>query len=151
MTDGSATTSSNVLLASSSLRPLETLRWKYHTAFDDTERNAQPKVIVDVSKVPLNDEMFRPKPFSIHRPSKALCRRMNQLSFRETNKYPLTANHYLGSWERYYYARNDTRRSRRVYDLKSKVQDGRDDWIVPWLDGFVENVGLECAQKLLDF
>ena len=129
---------------------LESLRWKYHTSLQDKERNAQPKVIVDVSKVSSKDEMFKPKPFSIHRPSKALCRRLDQIAFEETRKYPLSVNHYLGSWERYY-SRNDTRRSRRAFDWKANVQDGRDDWISPWLDGFVDDVGLERARDLLEF
>ena len=127
---------------------LETLRWKYHTSFEDKERNAQPKVIVDVSAVPDEDEMFRPKPFSIHRPSKALCRRIDQLDFHKPEKFPLSVQHYLGSWERYY-ARNDTRRSKRVYEFKAEVSDGREDWIASWVDGFVQRMGQERAKALL--
>jgi hypothetical protein len=127
---------------------LETLRWKYHTSYNDTERNAQPKVIIDVSQSPRNDEMFQRKPFSIHRPSKALCRRIDQLDFKTPGRFPLSVNHYLGTWERYY-ARNDTRRSARAYNFKANVSDARDEWITSWVLGFMERVGSQRAMDLL--
>jgi hypothetical protein len=131
----------------------ESLRWKYHTAFDDKERNAQPKVIVDVSVVDEKDQMFHKKPFSIHRPSKALCRRIDQLDFKRKERYPLTVNHYLGSWERYI-GRNDSRRSRRFYDYKSNVTSTgggleTDNFVSSWLNGFVQHVGPTVARSLL--
>lgn len=127
---------------------LETLRWKFHAEFNDTERNAQPKVLVDVSRVPWKDEMFSDKPFSIHRPSKRLCRRIDQLRPREANRFPLMVHHYLGSKERYF-ARNDTRRSERFYEFKAHVAAGSDEWIMPWIDGFVEAMGVDTAVALL--
>jgi hypothetical protein len=128
----------------------ETLRWKYHTDFNDTERNAQPKVIVDVSTVRANDEMFQPKAFSIHRPSKRLCRRLDQMNLTQFQRFPLSVNHYIGSWERYF-ARNDTRRSQRTYDFKAHVQNGvDDDWISEWIDGFIKFVGIDTAKELLN-
>lgn len=126
----------------------ETLRWKYHTFFNDVERNAQPKVIVDVSAVSSKDEMFS-KPFSIHRPSKSICRRIDQLHFHQLQRYPITVNHYTGSWERYYLAKNDTRRSEKAYNFKAHVADGYDDWMPPWLDGFVLAIGENAAKELL--
>lgn len=127
----------------------ETLRWKYHAALTDKERNAQPKVMVDVSAVGADDEMFDKKAFSIHRPSKKLCRRIDQLTFDMVEKYPLTVNHYVGARERYV-ARKDTRRSDRAYEYKAHVDaGGSDDWITTWLDGFVQEQGPENAFALL--
>jgi hypothetical protein len=127
----------------------ETLRWKYHAALTDKERNAQPKVMVDVSAVPLDDEMFHEKAFSIHRPSKKLCRSIDQLTFDKVEKYPLTVNHYVGARERYV-ARKDTRRNERAYEYKAHVHaGGSDDWITTWLDGFVQEQGPEKASALL--
>jgi hypothetical protein len=126
----------------------ETLRWKYHAALTDKERNAQPKVIVDVSAVDATDEMFNPKAFSIHRPSKKLCRRIDQLTFDTVEKYPLAVNHYVGTYERYV-ARNDTRRNERAYEYKAHVDAGSDDWITTWLDGFVQEQGSDKASALL--
>jgi len=137
-----------LLLNSSAHPPLETLRWKYHTNYTDTDRNAQPKVLIDVSAVPGNDEMFTPKPFSIHRPSKKLCRPLRDIVFGAIEKFPLSVQHYLGSRERYF-ARNDTRRSLRRYESKAAVQAGSDDWIVPWWEGFVQRVGRDRAIELL--
>jgi hypothetical protein len=126
----------------------ETLRFKYHTALTDKERNAQPKVMVDVSAVDADDEMFNPKAFSIHRPSKKLCRRIDQLTFDMVEKYPLAVNHYVGTRERYV-ARKDTRRSERAYEYKAHVDAGSDDWITTWLDGFVREQGPDKASVLL--
>jgi hypothetical protein len=126
---------------------LETRRWLRHTSFDDKERNAQPKVILDVSAVSGQDEMFR-KPFSIHRPSRRLCRGVGELTFTQFQRYPITVNHYVGSWERYN-SKNDSRRSRRAYERKAFVQDGYDNWITPWLDGFIETHGLKLSRELL--
>ena len=127
---------------------LETIRWQYHTHYDDIERNAQPKVIVDVSVVDPSNDMFH-KPFSIHRPSKYLCRRIDQLDFQQLQRYPITVNHYTGSWERYF-NKNDTRRSERAYNSKAYVAEGHDSWMTPWLSGFVKNVGPERAKELLN-
>jgi Glycosyl transferase family 2 len=127
---------------------LETIRWQYHTDYDDKDRNAQPKVIVDVSVVDRDNDMFH-KPFSIHRPSKYLCRRIDQLDFQQLQRYPITVNHYTGSWERYF-NKNDTRRSERAYNAKAYVAAGHDSWMTPWLSGFVKHVGSERAKELLN-
>ena len=126
----------------------ETLRWKYHTSFTDRERNALPKVIVDVSMVDETDEMFKRKAFSIHRPSKKLCRFVDQIDFAKVESFPLTVNHYLGSWE-HYIGRNDTRRSKFFYDAKAAVQEGRDDWVSSWIDGFLDEMEPQIARELL--
>jgi Glycosyl transferase family 2 len=127
---------------------LETIRWQYHTDYDDLNRNAQPKVIVDVSAVARRSDLFR-KPFSIHRPSRKLCRRIDQLDFRQVQHYPITVNHYTGSWERYH-SKNDTRRSERAYHAKAHVGAGQNDhWMSPWLSGFVQQAGSERAKELL--
>lgn len=126
----------------------ETLHWKYHTLLNDRERNAMPKVIVDVSAVNETDEMFKRKAFSIHRPSKKLCRFVDQMDFAKIQSFPLMVNHYLGSWERYN-SRNDTRRSLHAYQAKAFVKDGRDDWISTWIDGFLDNMDAKVARQLL--
>eukprot|EP00980_Cylindrotheca_fusiformis_P014074 scaffold3674_cov75-Cylindrotheca_fusiformis.AAC.4 len=86
----------------------ESLRWKFHAAYDNDELNKQPKAIMDVSGFPPFDETK--KAFSIHRPSIHLCRMQGQMNVKDWRKYPLTINHYLGSLERYQ-AREDTRRT----------------------------------------
>lgn len=129
------------------VKAMETQRWQYHTDFEDDERNAQPKVIIDVSHVHPKDDMFS-KPFSIHRPSRRLCRSMGTLNFRQLQRFPLTVNHYTGSYERYF-SKNDTRRSARAYNFKAKVSAAHDDWLAPWIHGFVQRHGLAKAKLLL--
>jgi hypothetical protein len=127
----------------------ETLRWMYHAAFNDTNRNAQPKVLVDVRLVPPGDQMFE-KAFSIHRPSKALCRYLDQMQVTGFQRYPLTVQHYVGSLERYL-GRNDSRRSERIYHEKAHAREGgRDAWISAWLSGFVKAMGETKARILLE-
>jgi len=122
----------------------------YHAAFNDTDRNGQPKVIVDVSAVSSDDEMLKPKPFSIHRPSKKLCRRIDQMLIHQVQRFPLVVSHYIGTYERYY-VRNDTRRSRRAYDYKASVRHGKSHmWISEWVDGFVRQMGPDKAALLLN-
>jgi Glycosyl transferase family 2 len=134
---------------------LETLRWKYHASFNDTERNARPKVIIDISKILPNDEILSSVPnnknvFSIHRPSKRLCRGFDKIDITLFNKFPLTINHYIGSKERYF-ARNDTRRSIRAYESKAYIQNNIDDnWINEWINGFIQYVGQNIAHQLLE-
>lgn len=141
----SSTKSHDILL---NLTSFETQRWLYHAAYNDTVRNGQPKVLVDVARVPLKDEMFKRKPFSIHRPSKTRCRALSQIDISHPERFPFVVNHYVGNWDRYY-ARNDTRRSARVYNAKAHVKSGRDEWIMPWLEGFVKAVGKPNAARLL--
>jgi len=135
-------------------KQLQTQVWTFHSAYDDDKRNGHPKIIVDVSVVPKKDQMFshrmrrkRHNMFTIHQPSAKLCR--ERALFPSTAEYPLSVNHYLGSWE-LYNARNDTRRNATIYDAKANVQEGQDRWIMPWLSGFVETVGREKAKLLLE-
>jgi hypothetical protein len=92
----------------------ESLRWKYHAAYDDRNLNKLPKVILDVSGMPPmsveGDSETNGKVFSIHRPSIKFCRKGTQMNFWVGRKYPLTVNHYIGSFERYQ-SRDDPRRS----------------------------------------
>ena len=153
----------------------ESLRWKYHAGFDDTDRNKQPKVILDVSAIPEDDKMLTDgRVFSIHRPSQTLCRNLGQMGFERIQLYPFSVNHYLGTFERFG-ARDDPRRNRRVsfllchaeiclmlvltfscfclrklYEQKANVTEGKDDgWMDSWLKGFVSEQGFEIASDLL--
>ena len=93
---------------------LETIRWKYHSNYDeDAHLNGRPKVIMDLSGVPPRANFLHGKVYSIHRPGIFLCRNMASVNFEEKWKYPVTVNHYLGSWTRYN-SRNDPRRNRVV-------------------------------------
>lgn len=126
----------------------ETLRWHYHTAPDDHDRNRFPKAIVDVSRIPPGDNVFVPPVRSIHRPSDQWCRPASKVKSIYFQRHPLMVNHYLGSRERYF-GRNDTRRSASTYEFKAAVNEGPDHWLDPWLQGFVEHAGEERARVLL--
>ena len=92
-------------------KSFESLRWKYHTRYDNDKLNKQPKVIMDVSGFPPMNNSGRV--FSIHRPNRFLCRNKGQMNVHDEHRYPLTINHYIGSLERYQ-AREDVRRTQTV-------------------------------------
>jgi hypothetical protein len=125
----------------------ETMRWLHHASPFNKKVHGHPKVLIDVSKVSrkyLKDDIV----YSIHRPFKALCRGHGISNYKNFEKYPISANHYLGSWERYN-ARNDARRSWSVYNEKATVRNGQDNWVEGWLDGFIKDVGTKQAARLL--
>jgi hypothetical protein len=92
----------------------ETVRWKYHSDFDnDIKLNGKPKVVLDLSVLPPLSSFINKGVFSIHRPGMRVCRSNKEVLFGKKSRFPITVNHYLGSWERYSH-RNDARRSRHV-------------------------------------
>lgn len=125
----------------------ESLRWRYHAPPANMSFHGSPKVIIDVSVIPLSyfsDDIA----FSIHRPMKEICRANKNLDYKYYYENPIGTNHYLGSWERYN-SRNDNRRSRDLYDAKATAKNGSDDGIHLWLNGFVDGIGGNTAKQLL--
>ncbi|CAB9498033.1 expressed unknown protein [Seminavis robusta] len=128
-------------------KSFETFRWRNHGNPLNKKLHGHPKVLVDMSRVP-RKYLTKDIVYSIHRPFQTICRGQGESDYGDFNKYPITANHYLGSWDRYN-ARNDARRSRELYDEKARVNSGQDQWVEGWLDGFIKNVGKKRAARLL--
>jgi hypothetical protein len=139
---------------------METLRWKFHAAPDDN-RNFQQKVILDLFKVPQDDEIWGNHVYTVHRPSRKLCFPESSnnkdgtllvpttKTVREAS--PVVAFHYIGSEERYFSRPDDFRRNRKRYRERSNITHSRDEtgWIDQWLERFVKDVGIETASALL--
>ena len=93
----------------------ETLRWKYHALWNNY-RNGFQKVLMNLQLLPSTDMILTNEyAYNPHQPSNESCRRMTL--FPETaavRQYPLTINHYIGSYERYSKRKQDFRRSRQV-------------------------------------
>ena len=100
----------------------ETTQWHYHAAWRDY-RNGFQKVIMDLSLIGSRGSgepqhrgiVTQPYAYNPHQPSNTSCSRMTL--FPETSaikKYPLTLNHYVGSFERYISRKQDNRRRREV-------------------------------------
>ncbi len=131
-----------------SFTKLETLRWKYHAAWNDT-RNFQQKVILDLQRIPSDDELWGDHINSVHRPSRQYCPPESDRgeSFATS---AVAAFHFLGSLERYFARPNDLRRNQKRYRERSNLTFAREPgWIDQWLESFVKNVGLETAAALL--
>jgi len=123
----------------------DTLRYLRHHVKGDLNflPNGLGKMLVDVSRLP-NDNLVI---FSIHRPFKEIC----PTNIRGPKAYAhsiFRVNHYLGSWKAYS-SRSDVRRDRNTFDTKANATDGPSFEIIPWLESFVEEVGEQKAQYLL--
>jgi hypothetical protein len=128
----------------------ETLRWNYHAAWNDTINGLQ-KTIMDVAVLPANDMIFHRHAHSIHRPSNQSCRPMTLYPDVDAIRlYPLTLNHYVGSYQRYH-SRADVRRNEQVYRTKARVHEGGkdDDWMAGWLSSFIATHGHEQVSRVL--
>ena len=140
------TTESHSLLVNASA--LQTLRWRHHASPDNYQINRISKTIIDVSRVEWDD--LQPV-VSIHRPIRSLCGQ-RRLHIRSPDQFFLI-NHYLGTWEQYSY-RQDSRtgkeRSREMFAQAQKLDEGCDDEVRPWLQGFVQEVGINEAKRLLE-
>ena len=105
----------SVMMNMFNITQFETYSWKYHTSYTNDKLNRLPKVIIDVSGFPKRNtsQYAIRKVFSIHRPSIDLCRKQGQIDFYNGRKYPISVNHYVGTYDRYL-ARNDPRRNINV-------------------------------------
>ena len=139
----------------------ETTRWHYHANWRDY-RNGFQKVLMDLALYESgdNDMIFTTEyAYNPHQPSNQSCNRMTLFpEVTAVKKYPLTLNHYIGSFERYISRSQDSRRNRKVYDLKSNftLQDGKDGsihdsngWITTWIVHFVNEYGIDAVKYLL--
>jgi hypothetical protein len=129
----------------------QTLRFRKHASLENFTVNKYAKAIFDVSRIKEEDILV----MDPHRLVRAHCPE-EQLYTKIDDSTMFIIHHYLGTWEQYSF-RNDVRkqikegnRSRMSYDRHKDVDDGQDDSIRPWLDGFVENKGIELASKLLE-
>jgi hypothetical protein len=132
----------------------ETLRWRYYGAAGTT---VNQKVILDIANMPHNDPLFHELAYSIHRPSIEQCPEFpsdHRASIvNKFQKYPLSVNHYLGSYERYS-SRTDVRRNPVLYQKFANASayggGGKDDdWLSGWLDSFIETHGQERVARVL--
>ena len=145
----SLTTTSEV-----NLKSFESIRWHYHASWRDY-RNGFQKVLMDLALYVnhQNDPVFTsPFAYNPHQPSNQTCSRMTLFpEISAIRKYPLTINHYIGSYERYISRQGDLRRNRGAYEKKSNLSDIKDSngWINTWLDNFIHEYGIDTAKVLL--
>lgn len=136
----------------------ETLRWSYHAEWKDMANGLQ-KAIVDVTTLSAKHPIFAQNMIkSVHQPldnsyddgTKSICRRMGlKPDIDAVRLFPLTINHYVGSYERYM-ARQDLRRNVKIYRQKAGVRNHIDDgWIQGWFQSFVARHGELAARQVL--
>jgi hypothetical protein len=126
-------------------RRLDTLRFRYR-AYNRTYRTGLGKSIIDVSRIPphLLEGDFRAG--SAHLPIRKVCP-----SAYVDYVLPLGVHHYVGGAETVF-VRDDARQTRKTDQWEgfaSRQDGGADDEIRPWLQAFIDLVGLRQAKFLL--
>jgi hypothetical protein len=125
----------------------QTLNWRWHAGRGMKAINKISKCILDVSRV--HSSLIIPKKqVMVHMPIRRYCKEedLGILNARS----PLVVHHYGGTWEQWSHRQQDSRgkRTREAFD-KMKYGNKADDSIRAWLEGFVQQVGLVAAQRLL--
>lgn len=135
----------------------DTIRWHYHADLDDIDKNGLNKVIIDMSRISVEDIEVESKTgrgrrrnYNPHRP---LFRRCNSPTIMDHESI-FRINHYLGSWDVFSFRddpRKGTRRtSRDGWEfLSQSATKGPNVWLRPWLRGFIDLVGSKKAVTLL--
>jgi hypothetical protein len=132
----------------------ETLRFRYQAAPRGKLHkriDGPSKSIIDVSKISLEDLASHQAKWSWMDYKKGNAHRVVQScpSAWINDKFPLRLHHYHGSWEAYSY-RQDTRRTFDTWKAFAVLQEGGpDDEVRPWIQGFVDLVGVEASKSLL--
>ena len=131
----------------------ESLRFKWHAAWNDNPVNGFGKVILDLDELRKGREaILRPKArvSGIHQISPNLCGKNLPYTSAIWDNRPLATYHYLGSEERHC-AKDDPRRNSILHHKKSVTGSKFPDtvWLDQWLSRFVEMHGLEKSQQLL--
>ena len=127
----------------SDYRLFDTLRFVYHARKGGFDKNRWGKALIDISRVSFSQLDYKDVQ-SIHRPFSSICRYKHILYLDSL----LRVQHYLGSWESYQ-SRSDPRRSRSIFDEKSMINEGTSWDVLPWLNRFVNLVGMRNAEYLL--
>lgn len=130
-----------------------TLRWRYHGM---KGRNFLIKSMIDVSRVPWESlHTDERRAYAVHVPLE-LCGNRTRMPWADSE---LVVSHYAGTWEQYSF-RDDARqpgtkghtlKNNETYHMVLKrLIYYHDDLYQDWLAGFVDSVGTNEAQRLLE-
>jgi len=124
-----------------------TLRYFYHSGAGSKRINGLQKALIDVSLI---SNKLLENSFSIHRPIRRIC---PAAYFRGKSYHHslFRVHHYLGSWDQYN-AQLEYNADLSEYQEKSKLASvhGPNYDIRPWLQKFIEKVGTDDAEYLLN-
>jgi len=141
-----------------------TLRWRKWGAVPEgvietmlgneclTKRHIIPgKVAIDLSRIREQDLYHTDIKGDPHRPVESVCPQGIQSTKEEDAG--LILHHYLGSPEQYFYRSTDSRgegyRMAHYRQIHNKLGSFENDYLKPWLEGFVGLVGKDEASRLL--
>ncbi len=138
----------------------QTLQWqktgfRQYSAFDGNcsiQRHFLPsKSMIDLTRLRMVDVMHPNNEGNPHRPLEVVC--PYDHSFYSESETVLVAHHYMGTREQWM-SRQDARgihvRMARYEYLQTRFGNEKNVDLLPWLQGFVENVGRTEALRLLD-
>ena len=122
---------------------LDTLRFFKHAEKGAFPWNRYGKSMIDVSRIPIQHL----KPFVHEHQGVGYNDDFESIFYSQSL---LRIHHYLGSWEAYKRP-DDDRRSKVDFERKAYVDHGIPLYdTIPWVDAFIENVGIVNAKALLE-
>ena len=115
-------------------------------------RKAGPvKTVIDLSRFRIQDLYHEDVTGNPHMPVESVCSKYDV--FTPEGKVGLTIFHYLGTLPQWTYRVTDTRgagyRNARFEDMNENIGLWESDELREWLVGFVEQVGIDEAKRLL--
>jgi hypothetical protein len=126
--------------------PLRTMRYRSHTNRTNFKANRLAKTVLQLQYLSIH-QLSRLR--NMHSPIPGVCQ--NPQLIQGDNSF-LIINHYLGSQTSFSHrkdARNQFGRL-KLYERFQNVQDGTDDTITAWYEGFESLNGRDVALKLLE-
>ena len=125
---------------------LDTLRFRSHANRGDFKSNRLAKQMMDLQRF-TKHQLANLK--NVHTMVPGVC--WNPMSVSD-DKSMFKINHYLGSKEAFFHRRDDRDAYGRldIFDAFASKNDGTDDSIAAWYDGFVATQGQQAASRLLE-
>ena len=122
----------------------DTLRFYRHAQKGGFPWNTYGKSMIDVSRVTYDDL----SPVRAHKASSS-CLQEDPFEDVYYSESLLRVQHYIGPFEAYI-SKNDQRKPKDKYLVGSRINEGAVFDVQPWLEAFINNVGLENALYLLE-
>jgi|AntRauTorckE5430_2_1112549.scaffolds.fasta_scaffold12187_1 hypothetical protein len=119
-----------------------TLRFYHHANPKNQAVNKYGKVVINLDKIQWSEIHRNLR--NVHRPLLKSC----GFPYHDYSDAALTVHHYIGTIEQYF-ARNDTRRTKKTFRKRASHDDGKNYQMHDWLKRFVEKVGEDKSAKLL--
>lgn len=129
-------------------RDFLTYRFRWRAGLHSRNDNKLPKSMIQVGRI----ANFSRKDTDAHRPIRSECPRRNLYSLNKDS--PFSVHHYVGSTEQFHFRKDarDGTKTRSDQQLRNynRIKQDYDDSASAWLSSFVEDIGENAANVLLE-